>query len=164
MIPYLRWLKTPSRRLRRQMTEAERALWRRLRRKQLDGLQFYRQKPLLRFIVDFYCPAAKLVIEVDGMHHRQPEYRAKDRVRDAALAEIGLRVLRFDNRQVLRQPDRVLEAIRWAAGEAARGSLSPPPPAPAPAPARGGAAANRHRPRPGGAGRSRSSAAARRRR
>ena len=51
------------------MTDAERMLWQRLRRKQIHGLQFYRQKPLLSYIVDFYCPQAALVIELDGSQH-----------------------------------------------------------------------------------------------
>ena len=58
--------KQHSRRLRTNKTDAEQALWYRIRRKQIQGVQFYRQKPLLAFIVDFYCPAAKLVIELDG--------------------------------------------------------------------------------------------------
>jgi very-short-patch-repair endonuclease len=99
------------------MTEAEQALWLRVRRKQVLGLQFYRQKPLLSFVVDFYCPAAKLVIELDGGQHHEPDYQVRDRERDARLGALGLRVLRFDNRQVLREMDTVLEAIR-AAGTA----------------------------------------------
>lgn len=55
--------------LRNNMTEAEKLVWARLRGKQILGLQFYRQKPILNFIVDFYCPAANLVIECDGSQH-----------------------------------------------------------------------------------------------
>ena len=55
------------------MTDAELTLWAKLRRKQLHGVQFYRQKPLARFIVDFYGPAVKLVVEVDGSQHYRPE-------------------------------------------------------------------------------------------
>jgi very-short-patch-repair endonuclease len=64
MLPYNKGLKLLSRKLRSQMTDAETALWSKLRRKQLHNLQFYRQKPLGRFIVDFYCPTARLVIEI----------------------------------------------------------------------------------------------------
>ncbi|MCE5180533.1 MAG: endonuclease domain-containing protein [Betaproteobacteria bacterium] len=104
-------LKENSRTLRTNMTDAEQVLWHRLRRKQIQGVQFYRQKPLLTFIVDFYCPAAKLVIELDGSQHFETEHQAKDQARDAALAGLGLRVLRFDNRQVLLETEAVLEVI-----------------------------------------------------
>jgi len=103
--------KQHSRRLRTNMTDAEQALWYRIRRKQIQGVQFYRQKPLLAFIVDFYCPAAKLVIELDGGQHFEIEHQAKDQARDEALAGLGLRVLRFDDRQVLLERDAVLEMI-----------------------------------------------------
>ena len=69
MLQYGRHLKKYSRRLRKEMTEAERVLWSRIRGKQLKGLQVYRQKPIGRFVVDFYCPKAKLVIELDGGQH-----------------------------------------------------------------------------------------------
>jgi very-short-patch-repair endonuclease len=114
MNPYDRKLKPVSRELRKQMTDAEQALWQRVRRKQILGLQFYRQKPLLSFVVDFYCPAAKLVIKLDGSQHHEPEHQARDRERDARLDALGLRVLRFDNRQVLCEMDAVLETIRRA--------------------------------------------------
>lgn len=93
------------------MTDAEQALWQRIRRKQIQNVQFYRQKPLLAFIVDFYCPAAKLVVELDGSQHFEKEHQARDQERDAALAALGLRVLRFDNRQVLLEMDAVLAVI-----------------------------------------------------
>ena len=104
-------LKENSRSLRTNMTDAEQMLWYRMRRKQIQGVQFYRQKPLLTFIVDFYCPAAKLVIELDGSQHSEEEHQAKDQARDVALAGLGLHVLRFDNRQVLLETDAVLEVI-----------------------------------------------------
>ena len=104
-------LKEHSRSLRVSMTDAEQALWYWVRRTQIQGMQFYRQKPLLAFIVDFYCPAAKLVIEIDGSQHFETEHQAKDQARDAALVGIGLKVLRFDNRQVLLEMDAVLAMI-----------------------------------------------------
>ena len=61
--------------------------------------------------MDFYCPAAKLVVELDGSQHLETEHQAEDRARKAALAGLGLRVLRFDNRQVLLETDAVLAAI-----------------------------------------------------
>lgn len=104
-------LKENSRILRTNMTDAEQVLWQRIRRKQIQNVQFYRQKPLLAFIVDFYCPAAKLVIELDGSQHFEAAHQAKDQARDAVLAGLGLYVLRFDNRQVLLETDAVLEVI-----------------------------------------------------
>ncbi len=111
MQPYNKYLKLPSRDLRNNMTDAEQLLWRKLRRKQILGLQFYRQKPILKFIVDFYCPAANLVIECDGRQHYTAEGLEADRARDQALAQLGLNVLRFDNRQILTEIDGVVEMI-----------------------------------------------------
>ena len=123
MLPYDRRLKPLSRQLRNDMTDAEQRLWACLRRKQLGGLQFYRQKPLAGYIVDFYCAAARLVIELDGSQHHAPEAIAYDNQRTRELEALGLRVLRFDDRQVLRELGAVLEVI-W--GEL--GSLIPPGP------------------------------------
>lgn len=111
MQPYRKALKQLSRKLRADMTEAEQLLWQRLRGKQIDSVQFYRQKPLLSFIVDFYAPAAKLVIELDGGQHFDIEHQMKDQQRDAALAANHLHVLRFDNLQVLRESEAVLAVI-----------------------------------------------------
>ena len=104
-------LKENSRTLRSNMTDAEQVLWHRIRRKQIQNVQFYRQKPLLSFIVDFYCPATKRVVELDGSQHFETGHQARDQARDAALAGLGLQVLRFDDRQVLLETDAVLAAI-----------------------------------------------------
>jgi very-short-patch-repair endonuclease len=111
MEKYSKQLKQSARTLRAGMTDAEQTLWVYLRRKQVRGLQFYRQKPLLNFIVDFYCPAAKLVIELDGSQHAELDHQQKDQRRDNLLKELGLLVLRFDNRQVLMEMDSVLAVI-----------------------------------------------------
>ena len=111
MKPYNKNLKQTSRDLRNNMTEAEKLLWSKLRNKQILGVQFYRQKPILNFIVDFYCPSANLVIECDGSQHYTNEGLEADRVRDEALAQLGLRVLRFNNGQVLREIDGVVQVI-----------------------------------------------------
>ena len=111
MLRYHANLKQPARRLRRHQTEAEQVLWARIRRKQIGGVPFYRQKPLGPYIVDFYAPAAQLVIEVDGGQHFEPDHAARDAERDAYLAALGLTVLRFDNRQVLTETQAVVEAI-----------------------------------------------------
>ncbi|AZN38071.1 endonuclease domain-containing protein [Iodobacter ciconiae] len=93
------------------MTDAEQLLWSRLRRKQVLGVPFYRQKPIASFIVDFYSAAASLVIELDGSQHFEAEHQANDKERDQALAAVGLLVLRFDNRQVLQELDEVMQVI-----------------------------------------------------
>ncbi|MCL5267964.1 MAG: endonuclease domain-containing protein [Bacteroidetes bacterium] len=111
MIWYSRRLKGTSRALRNNMTDSERFLWARLRRKQLLGYQFYRQKTIGNYIVDFYCAKAKLVIEVDGSQHYTPEGIKKDRIRDAYLESCGLRVLHFSSRQVMVETAAVLERI-----------------------------------------------------
>ena len=111
MKPYNKNLKQASRDLRNNLTDAEKLLWSRLRNKQILGLQFYRQKPILNYIVDFYCPAANFVIECDGSQHFTNEGLEADRVRDEALAHLSLRVLRFDNGQVMGQLDDVVEVI-----------------------------------------------------
>jgi very-short-patch-repair endonuclease len=109
--PYNKTLKQFSRTLRSNMTDAEQHLWFRLRNKQLGGVQFYRQKPLLSFIVDFYCPRAKLVIELDGSQHLEAEHQIRDAARDEELAKLGIKVLRFDDRQVLRETEAVVAVI-----------------------------------------------------
>jgi very-short-patch-repair endonuclease len=122
MKPYRNTLKEPARLFRSTMTDAEQLLWQHIRRKQIQGVQFYRQKPLLSFVVDFYCPAAKLVIEVDGSQHFDEGHQAKDQSRDASLTGLGLRVLRFDNRQVLLETNAVLTVI----AEAVKVRINPP--------------------------------------
>ncbi|MCK5478469.1 MAG: DUF559 domain-containing protein [Methylococcales bacterium] len=82
MKPFRQALKQSARQLRSNLTDAEQALWKRVRRKQIQGVQFYRQKPLLNFIVDFYCSKAELVIELDSGQHFEPEYLQKDIERD----------------------------------------------------------------------------------
>ena len=104
-------LKDFSRELRTHMTDAEKVLWQKLRRKQLKGYQFYRQKIIGDYIVDFYCPGARLVIEVDGGQHYGPEEMAKDGVRDERLRNLGFDVLRFSDRDVLVERESVLEKI-----------------------------------------------------
>jgi len=111
MKPYNKNLKQPSRDLRNNLTDAEKLLWSKLRGKQILGLQFYRQKPILNYIVDFYCPAANLVIECDGSQHFTDEGLEADRMRDDALAQLGLKVFRFDNGQLVEQLDSVVEVI-----------------------------------------------------
>lgn len=111
MKPYNKNLKQASRNLRSNMTDAEQLLWQRLRRKQILGLQFYRQKPILNFIVDFYCLAVNLGIECDGGQHYTETGLEADQNRDQALSELGLITLRFNNHQILTEIDVVVEKI-----------------------------------------------------
>lgn len=98
--------------LRHDMTPEEQVLWQHLRRNQLGDFHFYRQKVLAGFIVDFCCPAAQLVIEVDGgIHAQQAEYDAE---RDTIMEALGLRVLRISNDDVRRNTAAVLERILTA--------------------------------------------------
>jgi very-short-patch-repair endonuclease len=99
-----------ARELRQSSTLAEKALWKRLRNRQLSGFKFRRQHPIERFIVDFYCAEARLVIEIDGgIHKTQVE---ADTVRSDVLAERGYRVIRFTNEQVIKGIDQVLSIIQ----------------------------------------------------
>lgn len=108
---YNRGLKTHARALRQCMTDAEQTLWSKLRREQIYGVQFYRQKPLGCYIVDFYAPKARLVIELDGSQHFEQEHAQKDVARDSYLQGLGLQILRFDNLQVLHEMEAVLGEI-----------------------------------------------------
>jgi len=109
-----------QRTLRHNMTDAERALWKRLRGCQIQGYKFRRQHPFGDFILDFVCLEAKLVIEIDGGQHNGS---AQDTVRDQALESAGLRVMRFWNNQVLSEIESVVEAV-WLELE----RLTPSPP------------------------------------
>ena len=94
------------------MTPAETALWERLKNKQLYGLKFRRQHPLHHFILDFYCHAHKLVIEVDGgIHQQQSDY---DEARTEWLTQRDFKVIRFTNEEVLKNIEAVLQTIAKA--------------------------------------------------
>jgi very-short-patch-repair endonuclease len=95
-----------ARQLRSTRTDAEIRLWSRLRRKQLGG---FRQQPIGPYIVDFFCPEAKLVIEVDGGQHNVEE--EKDERRTPWLEERGFRVIRFWNNDVLSNTDGVMLTV-----------------------------------------------------
>jgi very-short-patch-repair endonuclease len=100
-----------AKKLRHEMTPAERALWSALRRNGLDGFHFRRQQVMEGFIVDFYCDAAKLAIELDGtVHEEQWQY---DQSRDKCISRRGVRILRFSN-EAMRDSEAVIESIRKA--------------------------------------------------
>lgn len=104
-----------ARELRKSMTPAEARLWHYLRHRQLGGYYFRRQHPIGRFITDFCCTKARLIVEVDGdVHVMQQEY---DAARAQWLQERGYRVIRFTNDEVVRQLPAVLESILVACEE-----------------------------------------------
>jgi very-short-patch-repair endonuclease len=111
MLQYNPSLKPNSRRLRKTMTDAEQLLWSRIRRKQIRGVQFYRQKPIGDYIIDFYAPKVKMVIEVDGSQHKEIDAIKRDQRREAYLLNLGLLVMRFNNLEVLQETDETMEVI-----------------------------------------------------
>jgi len=109
--PVATWLLWRARRLRGDMTDAEKMLWKHLRRKNLDGYRFRRQHPVDRYILDFYCPALKLAVELDGAQHYTKEGKARDNKRTAWLEAQGIRVVRFRNAEVVTNIESVLREI-----------------------------------------------------
>ena len=105
-----------ARLMRQNPTRAEKILWQRLRGKQVGGFHFRRQHPIGRFIVDFYCASARLVVEVDGAVHNEPGHAEYDEDRQRFLQASGLRVLRFSNAQVVGETDAVVEVIAESVG------------------------------------------------
>ena len=97
--------------MRNKPTAAEKKLWYKIRCRQLSGMQFCRQMRIASFIIDFYCKELKLAIEIDGPIHFTPQAIAEDRNRDYALAELGIRILRFTNDQVFNNIDYVIRTI-----------------------------------------------------
>ena len=100
--------------LRASATDSERKLWSLLRRKQMAGLRFRRQQTIGPYIVDFYCSAAKLIVELDGDQHGVDGNLHYDEARTRWLTANGCRVLRFSNAELLQGPQSVLDGI-WRA-------------------------------------------------
>ena len=111
MVEYNFDLTPYARELRKRATDAERKLWARLRKKSVKGVRFYRQKVIGSFIVDFYCPKEKLVIELDGGQHYFPEGREKDSKRERYLKSLSIRVIRFSDLDVLLNIEGVMQRI-----------------------------------------------------
>jgi very-short-patch-repair endonuclease len=99
-----------ARRLRREMTKPEVILWSVLRDDALGGLRFRRQHPVGPYILDFYCAALQLCIDIDGQTHNTPEAERHDEARTAWLAAKGVRVIRFAAADIL-DPDRLNDAV-----------------------------------------------------
>jgi len=109
--------------MRRNPTEPEKRLWRRLSNRQVEGFKFRRQQVIGRFIADFVCVPAKLIIEVDGDTHEE----AADRARDKTLAEQGYHTIRVANHDVMSNMDGVLQFITEALRQADRPHPNPSP-------------------------------------
>jgi very-short-patch-repair endonuclease len=113
-----------ARRLRRDSTHVEMRLWQKLRNRQL-GADFRRQHPAGSFVLDFYCPALRLAIELDGGQHAQESEQESDRLRDRWLTERGVTVLRFWNSDVTENIAGVLEVIAAKVAELQARKLIP---------------------------------------
>jgi len=99
----------PARELRKHATKQENHLWYDFLKKRPE--QWYRQRVIGNFIVDFYCPSAKFVVELDGMHHSLPQQQSYDEERDAYLSALGLQILRYQNHEIDHDFFRVCEQI-----------------------------------------------------
>jgi very-short-patch-repair endonuclease len=124
-----------ARTLRQNMTEAEMRIWRMLRAHRINGHKFRRQVPIGRYIADFVCHEARLVVEIDGGQHDRSSPRETER--NDFLQKEGYRILRFWNNEVLANPDGAQETIVKALAES-------PPPCPPPSRGRGFSPTHRH--------------------
>jgi very-short-patch-repair endonuclease len=111
IIPYEPHLKELARKLRNNMTGGEIILWQHLKKKQMRGYDFDRQRPIDQYIVDFYCKKLKLAIEVDGSSHDGEEAQQRDLERQLRLESLGVRFLRFPDQTVRNDIQSVLTAI-----------------------------------------------------
>ena len=107
---YNKDLKIYSQQLRKNSTDAERLLWSKIRRQQLKS-HFYRQKPIGNYIADFYCPSAKLIIEIDGGQHYEQNNIKADKIRERYFNRLNLKILRFTNLDILKNIDNVIFKI-----------------------------------------------------
>ncbi len=107
-----KYLKQKRRDLRNNLTSAEASLWKLLKNKQIDGYRFRRQFSIDNFIVDFYCPKKKVAIELDGAHHYTTAGLESDIKRDHHLNSLGVKVLRFENREVFEATDALINTIK----------------------------------------------------
>ncbi|XLS28332.1 endonuclease domain-containing protein [Flavobacteriaceae bacterium M23B6Z8] len=105
-------LKDLRKSLRTKGTSAEAALWNSLKNKQLNGRKFRRQHSIENFIVDFYCPSEKVIIELDGANHLDFAKQQSDYERDEILQNLGFKVIRFENKFIFEDLEIVLNTIR----------------------------------------------------
>ena len=107
-----KYLEPFRKKLRKSLTPAEAFLWRHIQNRKLEGRKFRRQHSIENYIADFYCPEEKLVIELDGQGHFNEVARNFDRVRTETLNNLGIEVIRFENKIVFENLDLVLKEIK----------------------------------------------------
>ncbi len=118
--------KERRRELRRNQTDAEKALWTHIRARQLQGMKFFRQYSIGPYILDFYCPQMKLAIEVDGGQHSYDENQKADTVRTEYMKTHGIHVIRFWNHEILQHLDSVVAIIAdYALHHSSANSINP---------------------------------------
>jgi len=106
-----KYLKQRRKNLRNNLTSAEATLWRFLKKSQLQARKFRRQHSISNYIVDFYCPREKLVIELDGKDHFSSSGYQSDIIRDKVLAKLNIQVIRFENDEIFYDVNSVLAQI-----------------------------------------------------
>ena len=111
IIPYHPQLKAYARQLRKKSTLPEVLLWQKIKQRAY-GVQFHRQVPMLNYIVDFYCAEEQLVIELDGEVHNTVNAQEYDEKRTAVLTDLGIKVIRFENKMVFENLSSVLQEIK----------------------------------------------------
>jgi len=110
--------KLNRRRLRKEQTEHEAILWSKLRARRFQGLKFYRQYSVGRYILDFYCPQLRLAIELDGSQHLQDKIQSHDRRRTEFMRNHNIQVLRYFNTEIRENLEGVLEDLfQWVEGQ-----------------------------------------------
>ena len=111
ILPYNPKLKSLAKALRKNMTFSEVLLWNELKQKKMLGYDFDRQRPIDNYIVDFYCKDLMLALEIDGNSHDYEEVYKNDTIRQRRLESMGVKFLRFDDREVKNDMDNVLRTI-----------------------------------------------------
>jgi len=107
-----KYLETRRKELRNNSTSAEATLWKSLQRSQLDGRKFRRQHSIENYIVDFYCPSERLIVELDGAWHFHIDRQNKDYERTLQLETLGFKVVRFENKEVFENLVSLLNEIK----------------------------------------------------
>lgn len=107
-----KYLEPYRKKLRKNLTSAEAFLWKQLQQQKLEGRKFRRQHSIENYILDFYCPEEKLIIELDGQVHFNPTSQEKDAIRTERLEELGFKVIRFENNMVFDNLQSVLQEIK----------------------------------------------------
>jgi len=112
ILPYNPMLKETAKELRKNMTLTEILFWKRVNKKQCLGYDFDRQKPILNYVVDFYCKDLKLAIEIDGQSHNHEDIYVADKMRQEEIEKLGVTFLRFKNEEILQNLNSVIEILQ----------------------------------------------------